>query len=348
MEKASDIAVLMVIFGAGASYDCCSSFPPTGSRNPLWHRLPLAKELFLSLPQFRVISRNYARFQPLLPYLEAKENVEEILEGFRAEAETDADRRSQLLAIQYYLREVIRSCQRDWTHHTYEASNYKTLLDQVRRCPRVCFVTFNYDTLMEAALGGDDVPLRAIDDYTSHHKYSLIKLHGSIDWQLWIPKSTTSMRQNKQPSEQDMIRAAPIVRERFIIDKSDHAPQETRTEIYFFQPALAIPTVFKQSFVCPKGHVDALQRLIPDVTKIAIVGWRAGELHFLNMLRDGLGHQVRVLAACGNEEAAWATMGRLRAAGISGEFIAAPGGFTDFVVNRRIEPFLAASETAIQ
>jgi hypothetical protein len=334
---------LMVIFGAGASYDSCSSFPPeTRQIHEPWQRPPLAKELFLPVPQFRVVSQQYSRLQPLLAYLESQENVEEILEEFRTKAEKDTECRSQLMAIQYYLRQVIRSCQRSWTEHTYGASNYKTLLDQVRSYPRVCFVTFNYDTMMESALEGIDVPLQKIGDYVSHRKYSLIKLHGSIDWWQWIPKVTTRISQNEQPDEQTMIRAAPVVGERCVVDRADSEPPSAY-EYYFFLPALAIPTVSKHTFVCPPEHVEALNRLIPEVTQIAIVGWRAGERNFLKMLKEGLRNPVRVIAACANVAEAEATLGRLRAEGINGDFKATPGGFTEFVVNRRIESFLGAS-----
>jgi hypothetical protein len=66
--------VLMVIFGAGASYDSCSSLSPP-SNSYQWPRPPLAKQLFLNVPQFRNVSKNYSAFQPLVPYLEDKENV---------------------------------------------------------------------------------------------------------------------------------------------------------------------------------------------------------------------------------------------------------------------------------
>ena len=59
--------MLMVIFGAGASCDSCSSFPP--KKEPRgWqdYRPPLAKELFLPT-EFRRLPRRYDRFQALLP-----------------------------------------------------------------------------------------------------------------------------------------------------------------------------------------------------------------------------------------------------------------------------------------
>jgi hypothetical protein len=335
----------MVIFGAGASYDSCSSFPPQEwLRSAIPHRPPLAKELFLPLDEFRSISQQYSRFQPLWPYLEGSENVEETMEEFRAKAENDLECRRQLLAIQYYLKAVLSRCQAGWTNHTRGASNYKTLLDQVRRCSRVCFVTFNYDTLMEEALKSIDVPMATISDHIADKKYSLIKPHGSTDWQLWIRKMETGLNNNQQPSDHDMILAPPVVGDRFIIEKLGRKPRETQGEIYFSLPALAIPTVSKQTFVCPNEHVGALKRIIPDVTKIAIVGWRAGEKHFLKMLKEGLGNKpVKLLAACGTKKATVETLKRMGEAGIAANYEAASAdcGFSDFVVNRRIEPFLA-------
>jgi hypothetical protein len=342
--------MLMVIFGAGASYDSCSSFPPWNfpRSEHLWHRPPLAKELFLPLAHFRGASEKYSRLQPLLPYLEAKVDIETILEEFRAESENDAERRSQLLAIQYYLRQMIASCQGEWRSLTRGVSNYKTLLDQVRGHSRVCFVTFNHDTLLENALEGIDVRLEAISDYTSHPKYSLIKPHGSIDWKLWIPKeeNTSLIRFGDQPGEQDMIRAAPVVGERRIIEKEGRTPPSPpATGPWFFLPALAIPTVSKHTFVCPQAHVNALESLIPKVTKIAIIGWRAGEHHFLKKLKDGLTRPVPVIAACGGAKDSTETYERMEAAGIPADFrrdaAGAAEGFTEFVVNRRIEAFLS-------
>ena len=101
--------MLMVIFGAGASYDSCSSFPPNQwHRGRLWHRPPLAKELFLPLPEYRDISQQFSRFQPLIPLLESRDNIEDILEEFRISADKDLECRRQLWAIRFYISALIR------------------------------------------------------------------------------------------------------------------------------------------------------------------------------------------------------------------------------------------------
>jgi hypothetical protein len=136
--------MLMVIFGAGASYDSWPSFPPDRlPRDAEFLRPPLAKELFLYAPQFRAVSAKYPRCQPIIPYLESQENVEDILEQFGTEAVQNPERRSQLTAIQFYIREIVRLCEAHWRLRTNGVTNYRTLLDQLAEFPDVCFVTFN-------------------------------------------------------------------------------------------------------------------------------------------------------------------------------------------------------------
>lgn len=285
------------------------------------------------------MSRKYDRFQPLLPHLENQENIEEVLEDFRVKAETDVECRRQLQAVQYYIRAVIKHCQEQWVGLTDGASNYKSLLNHVRDRGPLCFVTFNYDTLLEAALAGLDFTIPSIDHYI-RGPYRLIKLHGSIDWVTWAAASSVPLSPHQQATEEDLIRAAPIVEENDSVIEKDGVTPTFHPSPYFHLPALAIPTLSKQKFVCPPQHVSALQKFIPQVTEIAVIGWRANERNFVEMLAGGLQNPVRIIAACGGEEAANETLRKLREADIKGDFEAAPGGFTDFVVSRRMEAFL--------
>ncbi len=64
-------------------------------------------------------------------------------------------------------------------------TNYRTLLgeiDQQRKSEPVCFVTFNYDTLLEEAFSSLDIRFVSLDDYVSRNDYRIIKLHGSVSW----------------------------------------------------------------------------------------------------------------------------------------------------------------------
>jgi hypothetical protein len=145
---------------------------------------------------------------------------------------------------------------------------------------------------------------------------------------------------NEQPNEQDFIRAAPLIGERAIIEIQGVEPPQAKVERFFFAPALAVPAVSKHTFVCPEEHVRTLNDFIPEVTKIVIVGWRAAEQNFVEMLAKGLTKFVQVIATCGNSGAANETLNRLKAAGIDGDFQAMLGGFTNFVAERSLKAFL--------
>jgi hypothetical protein len=331
--------MLMVIFGAGASYDSWPSFPPDRlPRDADALRPPLAKELFLYAPQFRAVSAKYSRCQPLIPYLESQENVENILEQFRIDAVKSAERRSQLTAIQFYIREIVGLCEAHWRQRTNGVTTYRTFLDQLAAFPDVCFVTFNYDTLLEDALEKIDVRFHNIDAYASVANYKVFKLHGSTDWKRWIRKVSTTMRANGQPTEEELIRGAPEVGDDAVITKVSEGLPAAEREIYYQLPALAIPTLSKSSFVCPSEHVSALRECVSRVDKIAIVGWRAGEAQFLKMLAEGLKPGVPVVAACGTGPAETDTINNLKNAGVPvGSAEQSLSGFTAFVLKHGID-----------
>ena len=335
--------MLMVIFGAGASYDSCSSFPlyKWPRDGTAWHRPPLAKELFLPLDQYRDISKNYRQCQYLFSDLEGRENVEEILERFRLEAETDPQRAQQLLALQYYIRDVVSHSQRAWTTYTRGVSNHQKLLDHARKWSNVCLVTFNYDKLIEDALAGMGLVMSIMESYVSDAKFKLIKLHGSIDWVNLVP-SVPGL--SGSPTPQALINAAARFGETNIFSVEKHQPpaefHDRLREPYVELPALAIPTISKSRFICPDSHVEALRQCIPAVTRVLMIGWRATERHFLKMLAEGLRPETQGLAVCGKEDFAESTVGNLKAGDVPGVYYADRGGFSDFVRSPRMAEFL--------
>jgi hypothetical protein len=56
------------------------------------------------------------------------------------------------------------------------------------RLPYVCFVTLNYDVMLDRRLQGHHPLLSTFDDYISKDKnWSLVKLHGSVNWYHPLP-----------------------------------------------------------------------------------------------------------------------------------------------------------------
>jgi hypothetical protein len=99
-------------------------------------------------------------------------------------------------------------------------------------------------------------------------------------------------------------------------------------------PALALPVDKKDEFSCPQAHVAALAELIPTVTKIVTIGWRATEDKFLNMLRSsltGLRNRPELLIVSGSLEGADQTFRNLGAKITQGGHYSVEGGFTGLI-----------------
>ena len=136
--------MLMVVFGAGASYDSVPAHP-VGVEDI---RPPLAKDLFRTGPLTRTPSLDSLNVRPSFPYLRVDDvSVEQELERLQAEAEEKPERHQQLAAIRYYLHVMLWECERRWKELAGGVTNYKTLLDQLEHYRRpdetVCLVTFN-------------------------------------------------------------------------------------------------------------------------------------------------------------------------------------------------------------
>jgi hypothetical protein len=341
--------MLMVIFGAGASYDSFSSSQPARNLGREAARLPLANELFVNLPAFRDHLKKYPQCRPLVPILEKAPDVEKALGSLQASA--DQMRLRQLAAVRYYLRDLIYTCEHQWNDLTRGVSNYGTVLERIRSQPKVALVTVNYDTMIERALADLRVRIGSIDGYLEDRQFQLFKLHGSINW---VQRASFTGRglDHRWNSAHEIIDHAPELELTRCFEWRNDASLPTvlsqrerrldSTRLVPLLPALAIPAVGKSDFILPKTHLESLRDVVPQVTKILVVGWKAAEQHFLKLLAQGLGERgVKVLAVCGSVGAARETLQALESAGIKGDLQADPGGFSDFVVGDRVEAFLA-------
>jgi hypothetical protein len=357
--------MLMVVFGAGASYDSIDVKPP-GSGNPGWiideqFRPPLAKDLFGFTELFADAIGKFEKLQPIIPILRRTggKNVETVLRELQDEAEAYPERRCQLMAVRYYLHFALWECERNWKIAAKNVTNYKTLLDQINRWRRpdelVCLATFNYDTLLEDATPIVGLPITNLESYiVGSTFYKVFKLHGSVNWargvatrspyadSLYTKANAWSVAQNHIERAASLIITDDFVR-------VDQHPVGLYQERIGLVPAIAIPVEKKADFECPKAHLDELERVLPHVDKLLLIGWRATEDHFLKLLRDNLRGPLLVQVVAGAEGEARNIARGLQDGAFSGITVHweyAPAGFTDFIVNRRAETILSRSESA--
>jgi hypothetical protein len=270
--------------------------------------------------------------------------VEQVLEGLQREAPEYPERRRQLAALRYYLHLMFWQSEGPWNGVSRGVTNHAALLDQIERWrradERICLVTFNYDRLIETSLRGVGVRIGDLPDYIANDTYKLIKLHGSIDWarEVDTPLADPARRNAWEVAYELIERAADLsITQRYRVAKE--CPIAREGDVVLF-PALAIPVESKQDYECPVEHVDALRSCAAELTKLLIIGWRATEVPFCELLAENVTRALDVMVVAGGEEKAREPIGKLQKAGIEGNFVAARGGFTDFIVAREGDAFL--------
>ena len=347
--------MLLVIFGAGASYDSVPAYlPGTHVRlgDPLndYYRPPLANELFADRQDFAETIMRFPQCEPIVPRLRTlkDESLEAALQDLQAKAVDYPRGLQQLAAVRYYLQYIIWGCGVEWRKAAKGVTNYKTLLDPIERAnrknERVCLVTFNYDTLLEDALSDFGLPISALADYTKGHPfYRVFKVHGSINWGRLIENQI----QSRDPSQAMSVVSEWIQR----------AAELRVTDDYIFSnecpiavvggrpaiPAIAIPVEREKNFECPPYLLEELIALLPQTTKVLVIGWRATEDHFLGLLKTHLKPGVRLHVVAGGLKDAEESMVRICRALTNNRpdhATAGDEGFSDFIVSGAAERFL--------
>jgi hypothetical protein len=272
--------MLLVIFGAGASYDSCSDFM---GRTDIPGRIPMANELFA--PRYNEFMRGRAAMRAIVPWLRFRngENVERVLERLRAEGETYPKRSEQLMAVRLYLAAMLSSVEDAWIKDTGAVSNYRTLLDEINRlCPSepVSFVTFNYDRMLERAIESDTSRrMSAVSDYMRPgERLNVYKVHGCVNWfrRVIAPRVPVAQLRN------DVGRIAHAA-EIELLDAFTSDAAEFAGEPYV--PAIAVPLESKQDWECPTWHIEHLASIMPEISRILSIGWRATDWPFLQILQ---------------------------------------------------------------
>jgi hypothetical protein len=345
--------MLMVIFGAGASYDSAQAYKVeridgNWDAGGYW-RPPLAKDLFLDrFDTLGDIVQKYPKLTHILPYLREPSNgrsVEQVLESLQTEGRGNAESQREFASVRFYLCELLAKVTSEWISHTNGVTNYAPLLKDILRFnasgEEICLVTFNYDLLLEHALYTFDFKQKPPEEHLeSHPILKLFKLHGSVGWSRLVDRP-----QGVRLLPQHIIEQADTIQisDRFVLANASN-PHEMHNFGVPIVPAIAIPvqTKSEEHFECPFTHRAYLAEMLPYVTKILIVGWQAKEAHFLQMLRSNLPKLSSVMVVGANASNAKGILRyfleeiRLH---ISNQTVGQQG-FTHFIVNQEGHGFL--------
>ena len=343
--------MLMVIFGAGASFDSSSTYTlgmvPSGAtqtdRDNDFNRPPLAKDLFANRPLFIEAVEAFPRCKTIVDKLRdpavtsGHASIEARLQEIEQQANTYPQAQQELAAVRGYLQLAITQCEIRWRGNTRGITNHLSLLREIQRIHRptntepACLVTFNYDTLLEDALADPNIGLeiKHMDDYTQRPApFRLFKLHGSVNWgRVLEPRFPSTAL---EPTDRLVL-----------CDPSTMRSPDLNYDLF---PAIAIPVEKKNVFECPSYMIDQLKGVLPHVTKIIAIGWRATEEHFLSLLKQHLKRGVYLTVVAKEQKEADDIRVRINRALPNNQPSSnseAADGFTIFMRSGRLQAILA-------
>ena len=105
-------------------------------------------------------------------------------------------------------------------------------------------------------------------------------------------------------------------------------------------PALAIPVENKSNYECPLEHVQLMERNLPRVTHMILIGWRGSEKRFLDSLTSNIQKDTRIMVISSGEAKAIEAIQRMKQANLWGDLFPAKGGFSNAILSGEIENFL--------
>ena len=191
--------------------------------------------------------------------------------------------------------------------------------------------------MIERALRTINVNIKYFGDYTNNKPHKLLKLHGSVNWAHPVMLPFNYRTGSETLSISELIDSSNIFKVVPQYEFIDSPPPLAKQAMV---PAIAIPIESKNEFECPPEFIYTLQTIIPQVDKIITIGWRETEKHFLNLLVDNLPQKVNMLVVAESPSSVSATIENIQIAGVKGNFKTSQDGFTEFIINRKIDDFL--------
>lgn len=355
---------LIVILGAGASYNCVElpskAFPaPRLPLSPITEvdegfRPPLTVDLFEPKPKFNEILDRYPKVASLSEEIRARIRKEESLEKILREMSeiSSFQTKKHVLEISLYLQELFWTISDSFIKSG--RSKFSTLVRRVLDSPfeKVMFLTLNYDLFLERALHEyDDYEFVDIESYVQYtKKWRLVKAHGSVNWGKVLlngPKfdgdfQTFLARVQAQPLFSHEIHLLSGLNKDPRYNPQCRFGQDQK---YVF-PWLAVPAEGQKDFFCPDNHIYEAQSFIHDCRNFLFIGFSGLDSHVLELF-NGISNANRLMVIGANREDARKIYRRLPHGMLPLKFddenpCLFDQGFSAFVESQQFDKFLSA------
>jgi hypothetical protein len=292
MHDASSVPVV-VILGAGASF--ASGDFPASVAPPLTAHLfesDRSHELIHEYPLAQMAGRSIKRVGDG----ETPVPLEEALLSLRTSP--NPQRRLMAQTVPLFLQDLLLRTSANLYHEVFR---YDTLIDLLSDLPKVHYVTLNYDVLLDARLHQFH-PLRSFDDYVDpSNQWSLVKLHGSVNW---CYKTDVSFDPYRPPMEMSITRSAMECSPptQFDLSRLRYTGPDGYVRRY---PAIALPEGPKDQLVAPESHREFLVQSLTSskVVDVIVAGYSALDTEVLGLLK-GCKVQIRRLTVVNRDAGA--------------------------------------------
>jgi hypothetical protein len=198
----------------------------------------------------------------------------------------------QIRELSFYLKTTFSF----FSSQYYHINHFKDLIQKIEKYyeGKACVINFNYDTLFEQSIERE---FKDMNDYISQGIF-VIKVHGSCDWIYVVSKSSLErygnnkvkfFKQNPNYTKD----AEPYTLKFFNESTTSNQNKETL-------PALALPLLEKQDFICSSKHISKMKELIKQTDRILIIGWSARDGKFLDEIRSEIPKLTSFTIVSGN------------------------------------------------
>jgi hypothetical protein len=347
---------LFVIVGAGASYACA----PTGETFPhdpgYWP--PLTSDLFTTNRLgFAPMRARYASILAQYPLAKAAAaelsteqsavGLETILRERYRDSTHEHDRRI-FRGVLPYLQDLLYNVSHNFTSFP---QNYEALATKLLRLKEVVFISLNYDLLLDNALLTFDPRRSTMGWYIEpSRRWSLIKLHGSVDWgrRLDTPRGVDDF---VAPTE-ELTMTSNIVLRGGRLSQIRGFTNETgahKGELYY--PALAAPVGETDELVCPPEHVAFLRDRLAATQPMHLlfIGYSGIDQEVVSLIRGSERGVKTLMVVDRDRQAAFEVAERLSVQGVAAQDVklssedfdawVRQGGLDAFIQEMTYEPF---------
>lgn len=309
------VSSVVVITGAGASFDCVSGHvhPDSPALRP-----PLTKDLFSTVWKGTLENYPLARQaaagirQAMSQTGEDAIALEDYLRERMATSESPHVQRCYR-QVPLYLQDVLSQA----SSFTRDPDNYNLLVTRALEMDDALFLTLNYDTLLDSRFA-EYTPLVSGDrDWyvSADSRWSLIKLHGSVNWgwRLDLLETHESLSRGGRDTYNkvidDYVEAQQLPAfendrlEVFAVGQNlDKTRWDTSIETAVYYPALALPLGPGDELVCPSTHLEVASETLKrmDGLNILVIGYSGLDERVLQLLSASGNSIRRLLVANGD------------------------------------------------